>query len=162
MSNTNQNLLNQTLAALSVTEIMEALNTAAAAFPDATLTDEQRRTLNAISVDNKIFAEEVLDEMNTNPNAAVNATYNLEFLTNDLQLFDQVESIKSRMRDMMQRLDDVTRLAGHEGYGMATGAYGMLEVLARTGVPGAQASYDRLKARFAGQGGRNPAPPLPE
>ena len=152
MSNTNQNLLNQTLAALSVTEIMEALNTAAAAFPDATLTDEQRKSLNAISVDNKVFAEEMLDEMNTNPNAAVNATYNLEFLANDLQLFDQVESIMARLMDMLQRLDDVKRLAGHEAFGMATGAYGMLDVMARTGVPGAQASYDRLKVRFAGQG----------
>ena len=162
MSNTNQNLLNQTLAALSVTEIMEALNTAAAAFPDATLTDEQRKSLNAISVDNKVFAEEMLDEMTINPNAAVNATYNLEFLANDLQLFDQVESIMARLMDMLQRLDDVKRLAGHEAFGMATGAYGMLDVMARTGVPGAQASYDRLKVRFAGQGGRNPAPPLPE
>ena len=162
MSNTNQNLLNQTLAALSVTEIMEALNTAAAAFPDATLTDEQRKSLNAISVDNKVFAEEMLDEMTINPNAAVNATYNLEFLANDLQLFDQVESIMARLMDMLQRLDDVKRLAGHEAFGMATGAYGMLDVMARTGVPGAQASYDRLKVRFAGQGGRNTAPPLPE
>ena len=152
MSNTNQNLLNQTLAALSVTEIMEALNTAAAAFPDATLTDEQRKSLNAISVDNKVFAEEMLDEMTINPNAAVNATYNLEFLANDLQLFDQVESIMARLMDMLQRLDDVKRLAGHEAFGMATGAYGMLDVMARTGVPGAQASYDRLKVRFAGQG----------
>jgi hypothetical protein len=154
MSNTNQNLLNQTLEALTVTEIMEALNTAAAALPDATLTDEQRRNLNAISVDNKVFAEEVLDEMNTNPNAAVNATYNLEFLANDLQLFEQVESIISRLMDMVQRLEDVKRLAGHEAYGMATGAYGMLEVMARTGVPGAQASFDRLKPRFAKSGGR--------
>ncbi len=162
MSNTNQNLLNQTLAALAVTEIMDALTTVASALPDATLTDEQRRSLNAISVDNKVFAEEMLDEMNTNPNAAVNATYNLAFLANDLQLFEQVESIISRMMDIIQRLDDVKRLAGHEAYGMATAAYGMLEVMARTGVPGAQASYDRLKVRFAGQGGRTPAPPLEE
>ena len=38
----------------------------------------------------------------------------------------------------------------------------MIEVMARTGVPGAQASYDRLKVRYAGQGGRNSAPPLQE
>ena len=31
-------------------------------------------------------------------------------------------------------------------------AYGMWEAIARTGVPGAQASYDRLKVRFAALG----------
>ena len=152
MSNTNQNLLNQTLAALAVTEIMEALTTVASALPDATLTDEQRRSLNAISVDNKVFAEEVLDEMNTNPIAAVNTTYNEEFLTNDILLFEQVESILSRLMDLVQRLDDIKRLAGHEAYGMSTAVYGMLDVMARSGVPGAQSSYDRLKVRFAQQG----------
>src|SRR5690606_20789328 len=157
MSNTNQNLLNQVIAALTLTEISESLATAEAALPDATLTDEQRRSLNAISVDNKVFAEEMLDEMNTNPNAAVNATYNLELLANDLQLFEQVESIISRLLDIVQRLNDVKRLAGHEAYGMATAAYGVLEVMARTGVPGAQASYDRLKVRFANSGGGKPA-----
>ena len=156
MSNTNQNLLNQVIAALTVTEISESLATVESALPDATLTDEQRRSLNAISVDNKVFAEEMLDEMNTNPNAAVNATYNLEFLDNDLQLFRQVETIISRLMDILQRLDDLKRLAGHEAYGMATAAYGMLEVMARTGVPGAQASYDRLKPRFAKSGGGKP------
>ncbi|HET8804781.1 MAG TPA: hypothetical protein VFM72_09395, partial [Aequorivita sp.] len=102
MSNPNQNLLNQVIAALALTEISESLSTVEEALPDATLTDEQRRTLNAISVDNKVFAEEMLDEMNTNPNAAVNATYNLEFLANDLQLFEQVESITSRLKDILQ------------------------------------------------------------
>ena len=154
MSNTNQNLLNQVIAALALTEISEALSTVEAALPDATLTDEQRRSLSAISVDNKVFAEEMLDEMNTNPNAAVNATYNLEFLANDIQLFEQVESLISRLLDIVQRLNDVKRLAGHEAFGMATAAYGMLEVMARTGVPGAQASYDRLKPRFSKGGGK--------
>lgn len=156
MSNTNQNLLNQTLAALAITEIMDALTTVASALPDATLTDEQRRSLNAISVNNKVFAEEVLDEMNTNPIAAITATYNKDFLANDIQLFEQVESILSRMMDIIQRLEDVKRLAGHEAYGLATAAYGMWEVMARTGVPGAQASFDRLKLRYAGQGGGRP------
>ncbi|MDN3722747.1 hypothetical protein QRD02_00005 [Aequorivita sp. SDUM287046] len=97
MSNTNQNLLNQVLAELAITEIMEALTTVESALPTATLTDEQRRELNSINVDNKVFAEEVLDEMNTNPMAAVNGTYNKEFLANDLSLFEQTESILSRL-----------------------------------------------------------------
>ncbi|MDN3725537.1 hypothetical protein QRD02_14220 [Aequorivita sp. SDUM287046] len=154
MSNTNQNLLNQVLAELAITEIMEALTTVESALPTATLTDEQRRELNSINVDNKVFAEEVLDEMNTNPIAAVNGTYNKEFLANDLSLFEQTESILSWMKNISQRVEDIRRLAGHEGYGLATAAYGMYDVLARSGVPGAQASYDRLKPRFAKNGGK--------
>src|SRR5690554_2653402 len=152
MSNTNQNLLNQVMAALALTEITESLDNVESALPNATLTDEQRSSLNAISVDNKVFVEELLDEMTNNPNAAVNATYSMEFLGNDLQLFEQTESIISRVMDILQRLEDIKRLAGHEAYGMATGAYGLLEVMARTGVPGAQSSYDRLKPRFSKSG----------
>jgi hypothetical protein len=152
MSNTNQNLLNQTLADLALTEILESLNNVLSALPTTTLTDEQRSSLNAISVANKVFAEEVLDEMTVNPNPGVIATYNMTFLANDLKLFEQIESIQSRLMDIAQRLDDIKRLAGHEGYGIATASYTMLESMARSGVPGAQASYDRLKPRFAGQG----------
>lgn len=57
MSNVNQNLMNQALDPSTVASIMESLTTVEAALPDATLTDEQRKTYNAISVDNKIFAQ---------------------------------------------------------------------------------------------------------
>lgn len=157
MSNVNQNLVNQILAPLAMTAITDALNTVESSLPDATLTDEQRRTFNAISVDNKIFAEEVLDEMTTNTSVTIPPFFNKDLLATDLQLFEQVESIKSRMLNIVQRLDDLLRVAGHESYGMSTAVYGMFEMMARSGVPGAQASYDRLKVRFAGQGGSRPA-----
>ncbi len=156
MSNVNQNLVNLVIAPAAITEIMGAITTIEAALPDATLTEEQRRTYNAISVDNKIFAEEVLDEMTNNTNVIIPAFYNKDFLESDLELFEQVESIKSRMLNVVQRLDDLQRVAGHESYGMGTAVYGMFEMMARSGMPGAQASYDRLKARFAGQGGGKP------
>ncbi len=154
MSNVNQNLVNETLPPLAMTAITEALATVESSLPDATLTDEQRQSYNAISVDNKIFAEEVLDEMTTNTTVSIPAFYNKDFLATDLELFEQVESIKSRMLNIVQRLEDLQRVAGHESYGMGTAVYGMFEMMARSGVPGAQTSYDRLKARFAGQGGR--------
>ena len=110
--------------------------------------------MNAISVNNKVFAEEVLDEMTTNPNAAINTAYNKDSLANDLAFFEQIETVTSRMLNIVQKLDDLKRVAGHEAYGMATGAYALYEALAKSGTPGAQNSYDRLKVRFAGQGGR--------
>ena len=154
MSNTNQNLLDQVLDGAIMTQIMDSLAVIEGALPDSTLTPEQRSSLNAISVNNKVFAEEVLDEMTTNPHAAVTAAYNKDSLANDLAFFEQVETITSRTLDIVQRLNDLKRVAGHEAYGMATGAYAIYETLAKTGAPGAQNSYDRLKVRFAGQGGR--------
>ncbi len=154
MSNTSQNLLNQVLDGAVITQIMDSLAVIEAALPDSTLTPEERSSLNAISVNNKVFAEEVLDEMNTNPLPGITATYSKDSLANDLQLFEQVETITSRTANIVQKLDDLKRVAGHEAYGMATGAYNMYESMARTGIPGAQNSYDRLKPRFAGQGGR--------
>lgn len=159
MSNTNQNLLNQTLAALTLTEISEALTVVESALPNGTLNDEQRRALNSINIANKVFAEEVLDEMNTNPIPAVNTTYSKEYLANDINLFEQMESIISRIKNITQKLEDIRRIAGHEAYGIATAAYYMLEGMARSGVPGAQASYDRLKVRYASNGGNQNAEP---
>lgn len=145
--------MNQALDPGVIAAIMESLTTVESALPDSTLTDEQRKTYNAISVDNKIFAQQVLDEMTTNTTVTIPAFYNPVFLENDLTLHTQVQSIKSRMLNIVQRLDDLLRLTGHEGYGMGIAVYGMFEVMARSGVPGAQASFDRLKERFAGQGG---------
>jgi hypothetical protein len=159
MSNVNQNLVDQTLDPLAVTAITDALDIVESSLPDTTLTDEERQNYNAISVDNKIFAEEVLDEMTTNTTVTIPAFYNKDHLANDLALFEQVESIKSRMLNLVQRLDDLQRVAGHESYGMGTAVYGMFEMMARSGMPGAQASYDRLKARYAGQGGRPDSEP---
>jgi len=156
MSNVNQNLVNEILAPLAMTAITDALTAVESALPDATLTEEQRRTFNAISVDNKVFAEEVLDEMTINTTVTIPPVFDRSLLATDLELFEQVESIKSRMLNIVQRLDDLLRVAGHESYGMATAVYGMFEVMARTGVPGAQASYDRLKVRFQNQGGARP------
>ncbi|MBK5213119.1 MAG: hypothetical protein JJE55_05605 [Flavobacteriaceae bacterium] len=160
MSNVNQNLLNQALSPETITSIMESLTAVESNLPDSTLTDEQRRTYNAISVDNKVFAEHVLDEMNINTTVTIPAFYNKEFLDNDLTLNTQAQSIRSRMLNIVQRLDDIIRLTGHEGYGMSTSVYGMFEMMARSGVPGAQASYDRLKERYQSQGGgsREPEP----
>ena len=153
MSNVNQNLLNQALDPEIIIEIMENLETVEHNLPDATLNEEQRLTYNAISVDNKVFAEHVLDQMTTNTTVDIPSFYNKDFLANDLALNSQAHSIRSRMMNIVQRLDDIIRLTGHEAYGMSTSVYGMFQMMSRSGVPGAQASYDLLKERFQRQGG---------
>ena len=153
MSNTNQNLLNLVLDPEDLTAIMNSLDDAARLLPESPLTSEQRISLNAISVDNKIFAAEVLDEMNTNPIDAINATYSKDNLANDIQLFEQAETILTRLMNLVKRLEDVKRMAGHEAYGVSTAVYGMYNLIANTAAnSSAQNSYDRLKVRFQGQG----------
>ena len=148
MSNVSQNLIDQALAPAAQTAITDAMTVVEANLPSIALTDEQRTSYNAISVDNKVFAEEVLDEIRSNPTVIIPAFFNPAFLENDLQIFEQLESVETRMRNLLMRITDLKRMAGHEAYGMATAVYTLYEIGNRTGQPGAKQSYERLSARF--------------
>jgi glycerol-3-phosphate cytidylyltransferase-like family protein len=132
---------------------MDALNTVEANLPPIVITDEERSSFNAISVDNKIFVDEVINELQNNPNLNLDGFFNPAFIVNDRDLFEQAETIESRMENVLNLVRDIKRMVGHESYGSGTGTYGMIAVMARNGMLGAQESYERLKARFAGQGG---------
>lgn len=50
--------------------------------------------------------------------------------------------------NVLLRLNDAKRIAGREAMQGAYRAYAQYKEAAENGVPGAQASYDKLKARF--------------
>src|SRR5690606_12244170 len=137
MSNSQRNLINEVITPEAMSTIMDALNTVEANLPPIVITDEERSSFNAISVDNKIFVDEVINELQNNPNLNLDGFFNPAFIVNDRDLFEQAETIESRMENVLNLVRDIKRMVGH----------------ARNGMLGAQESYERLKARFAGQGG---------
>jgi hypothetical protein len=118
-----------------------------------TLTDEQRLSLKAIDVNNKVFVEDTLVEHQTVAGGIMPAFINATTIDNDLKLYEQLDQIEIQLQNALQRVSDLKRLAGDEVYGMSLAVYKILTAAAAAGIPGAQQAYDKLKVRFEAQGG---------
>ncbi|MBT0609243.1 hypothetical protein [Aequorivita echinoideorum] len=156
MANVNLNRINEVLDPAVMTEVLGHVTSIDGNLPPITLTDAERASLGAISVANKVFVEEVLDELTNGNFPPLDALVDNEAVRADLQLFEQMETLESRLESLLNKVRDIKRVAGHECYGSGTTVYGMLGVMAKSGIPGAQQSYDRLSARYQRQPGGRP------
>lgn len=154
MANISTNLLNATLPVGDVTTINAAVTTIDTTLDpvERTLTDEERASFLALDVSNKVFAEEALQELTAN-GSMMPPSLSPTFLSNDLQLFDQLDVIESNLENVLRKVKDAKRVAGHEAYAMALTIYSLYRSLAAVGVAGAQQSADRLGQRFVQRGG---------
>jgi hypothetical protein len=150
MANISTNLLNVVLAATDMGTVTTAIATIDTTLDpvESTLTDEERASLLSLDVNNKVFAEEALQEVDTN-GSMLPAAVNSLFLKNDLTLYDQLDGIESQLENVLRKVRDAKRVAGHEAYAMALTIYTLYRSLAAVGVAGAQQSADRLGERFA-------------
>lgn len=161
MSNLSNNRLNITATAAQITAVKTALQTIATNLPFLIgLTIDERITLPAINVNNKAFTEDAI-------NAAVNnatlipSYVNVPNMQNDLTLFIQLDELILLVKQLLERLEDTQLLAGSEAYTNALAVYKLIGSASDAGVPGADAIYDQLRQRFAGQGGTGTAPTDP-
>jgi hypothetical protein len=153
MSNLSENRINVVIAPADVTTITSSISTILGILPaNTTLTDEQRGNYNAIDVSNKVFAEDVLTEARITGTGILTPYVNLDFLQNDLTIFNQLNAVESGLANLLQRVKDAKRIAGHEAYGMANKAYGNYKDATDAGIPNAKSTYDRLKVRYEAQG----------
>ncbi len=153
MSNLSENRINVVIAPADVTTITSSISTILGILPaNTTLTEEQRGKYNAIDVSNKVFAEDVLTEARITGTGILTPYINLDFLQNDLTIFNQLNAVESGLANLLQRVKDAKRIAGHEAYGMANKAYGNYKDATDAGIPNAKSAYDRLKVRYEAQG----------
>lgn len=144
---TNISVADRTTIQTSVSTILTTLNPYV-----RNLTDEERDRLLSLDVNNKVFVEEAIDEI-TNNGSILPTAISLGQLENDLELFNQLDSLESILQNMLDRVRDTKRLAGHEAYAMALTAYTIYKALANSGVEQAHTSAERLGQRFSGNGG---------
>ena len=159
MANITENRINTTIAAADITAISAAIATINTKLPFLlALTDEERASLLGLDVNNKVFVDEALDEM-TNNSSVLPAFISTANLTNDVRLYEQLDTIESTLMNLLSKISDTKRVAGHEAYAVSLTAYNIYGMASSAGIPNARQSYDRLKARFAGQGRTsNPTP----
>lgn len=161
MSNINENRINITLIAADVTSINQSITSILTKMPANTaLSEDERSRYNAIDVANKVFVEDTLQEALTTGTGIVASYINLPVLQNDITIYNQMDVIETGLSNLLQRVKDVKRIAGHEAYKVSNRVYNNYKDAAEIGVDNAQSAYDRLKVRYDAQGnaGRPDAP----
>ena len=160
MANLTNNRLNIVATEAKITAAKNSLVQFDAQFPFLIgLTVEEKTTLPAINVDNKIFTEDAI-------NAAVN---NMDMLPGylsvsgvqtDMKLFNQLDELVPMVRKQLEKLEDTRFLAGSEAYTTALMIYKLFGAAAESGIPGADAIVAQLRERFTSNGNTPNNPPV--
>ena len=152
MSNLTENKLNTVITSADLTAINASIVTITSKLPAGSLTDEQRASLKAIDVANKVFVEDVITEIGVSGAGIIPSFINPTFIQNDLTLFTQLDGIEANLLNLLQKISDLKRISGDEGYSMSLSAYKIYDAANQAGIPGAKQAYDKLKIRFDAQG----------
>ncbi|HJS00632.1 MAG TPA: hypothetical protein VJ780_06825 [Flavobacterium sp.] len=163
MANLLNNRVNATATAAQLTAVKTAFQTILTNLPFLVgLTSEERKSLNAIDVNNKTFAEDALNAAVNNP-TLVPAYVSVPNMQSDLTLFNQMDEISGLANQLCERIDDTRMLAGSEAYNVALTLYKNFGSAADAGVLGADSIVDKLKERFVNKTGSTVAtePPAP-
>ncbi len=149
MSNITNNRLNITLTEAQVTAVKAAIQTIYTEVPFLLgLTVEERISLPKINVANKAFTEDAINAI-TNNGDMLPGYLNVATMQTDLQLFSQLDELTPLVRQLLEKLEDTQILAGSEAYVSALAGYRLFGAASEAGIPGADAVYDGLKARFS-------------
>ncbi len=149
MSNLMNNRISTTLTTEQREAVMQAFQTIFSNLPFLLgLTVEERVSLPKINVNNKVFTQDALNEMEQNAEM-LPSFMQAEPMRNDLTLYNQLDPILSMARQLVEKLEDTQMLAGSEAYISALSAYRLFGAAAAAGIGGADTVYDSLRSRFA-------------
>lgn len=148
MSNINNNRVSSTLTEAQMAEVKAAVQSIYTAIPFLLgLTVEERISLPKINVVNKVFTEDAINAIVNNAEMLPNYL-NVVNMQTDMQLFAQLDELTGLVRQLLEKLEDTQILAGSEAYVSALTGYRLFGAAAEAGIPGSDAIYDALKARF--------------
>ncbi len=159
MSNLFSNRVAATLPAASIATIKTAIATIKTNLPFLVgLTTEERASIPKISEVNRVFTKDALNAVQNNA-SMLPGYYNPADLRMDMELYEAIDEINLLINQLSELINDTQMLAGSEAYISALAAYRLFGAAAAAGVPGADAIYDSLAARFKGQGNTSTTPP---
>ena len=152
MANLTNNRLDVTATELQIAAVKDALQTIATNLPFLIgLTIEERETLSAIDVENKVFTEDAITA-GVNNAQMLPSFISVASMQTDMLLFNQLDELLLLMKQSIEKLEDTHLLAGSEAYTTALMLYKLFGTAAESGVPGADAIVAQLRERFAAQG----------
>ncbi|MFY0483449.1 hypothetical protein ACI6PS_12670 [Flavobacterium sp. PLA-1-15] len=154
MGNTIINKINGTITPAQVINVKKALRDINDNLTILVgLTKEERETLLGMDVDNKVFTEDAIQAALNNAEM-LPGYVKMDYITNDLELFKQVDEVLPLFVQVTEKLMDTRLLAGSEAFMSGLMLYRLFVSAAQAGVPGADSIVAQLKPRFAGQGGK--------
>ncbi len=151
MGNMTENRLNTTIIAADMTIINSSIAAIAAKLPTGSLDENQRDTMLGMDVENKVFAEDAMNEIGISGTGIIPPFINATFMQNDLTLFEQLDVIEAALLNLLQKVSDLKRITADEAMTAANAIYKIYEMANLAGIPGAKQGYEKLKARYARQ-----------
>jgi len=160
MANLLNNRVSVIATAAQVTAVKAAFQTILTNLPFLVgLTADERKTLNAIDVNNKAFTEDAINA-GVNNASLIPSYISVANMQSDLTLFTQLDELSGIANQLCERIEDTKMLAGSEAYGSALALYKIFGSAADAGVPGADSIMEQLKKRFASSGNTVATPPV--
>ena len=156
MANLSDNRLDVTLSAQAVTTINTAIDGITGALPKGNLTDVERKRLFALDVENRVFVEEVITEMDASGANIIPPFITRAHIETDLALFKQMNALESKVLGLLRHVTNLKRISGHEAYTVSLAVYKIYESASTGGITEANASYANLKRRFESQSAPKP------
>jgi hypothetical protein len=147
------NDFNLSIPAATVQQVqkhLDAIKTILAPYLTS-LTPEERKTLPRMADKTVAFVTKTADYATTTP-AFVPSFVDLAELTQDVAGVAALTPLRQQFEQLALDTDSTVMLDGSEAYANALTIYANIKFLAKNKQPGAQAAFDDLKERFAGQG----------
>jgi hypothetical protein len=123
------------------------------------LTDDQRKKMLKMGDKTVGFEQKCASYMASRPDL-VPSFVDVNQLSQDRAAWADVADILRALLDAYQRVDDTDMVLAHQIYLPDLSFYQNVQMAAKRNVPGAQAIYDDLKARFPGHPHTTPVNPL--
>lgn len=151
MANIMQNRVDAILDPKQMDIITKSIQEITKQIPDIenlTLTANERGSILSLDVDNKVFVEDTIAAIKRSGNDIMPVFIKPAQIQNDLTLFTQMDELHAMLLNALQQVSDVRRIAASEAMNVANIAYGIFQIAAQSGLPGAQAAFDKLKERY--------------
>jgi hypothetical protein len=148
MANVNDNRVDAIFNQEALQKIDDLTTELLSMIPDVALTDDERGKMVSMDVDNKVFAEDVLKELNGPAKSILPTFISATRYENDLVLADQADTIHAKLANVARRITDLQRVASSETMATASLVYNFLLAADKAGVSGAKEPATKLKKRY--------------
>ncbi|GAA3918371.1 hypothetical protein [Hymenobacter algoricola] len=142
-----------------VQESLNAIKTALAPYL-ISLTPEERKTMLRMADKTVAFVQKTT-EYATNTPTLVPPFVALSELKADVAGLTALMPLHQQLEQLSLDVESTTMVAGSEAYASSLTIYTNIKYLAHNKQPGAQAAFEDLRQRFAGQGREKKAPAKP-
>lgn len=122
------------------------------------LSADERQMLPKMRQKSSYFVSDALTSAEQNPQL-VPPYVDLAEARRDLELFQQLSRILTPIQQLFEAVDHTTLAVGSEAYTSMLTYYNSAKRAAKDGVPGADAVFQSLRARFAQSNDSSPQPP---